>query len=480
MAKIRDVQLTKYSVEMYSKYALYSTEMRATPDYRDGLQSIHRRILWSMHELGLKSTVEKAIKSARVVGDTIGKYHPHGDQAAYGAMVNIAGGKHHSNICEKLVEGTGNWGSLSDGGMAASQRYTEAKLSAFSDRVIFDPFYVPATHMVPNFDGSGLEPEVLPVLLPVLILNGQFGIAPGVQCSVPCFTRDSVKSLLASVYSGSVVDGALCLKHLVLRTTHGGRAAKTAENRTALRDLTRSSVSGRIVFESKMVVDPSTKTATLTRFAVDNIERPIAKLAATTGIAYASDDSGKGDQFATVVVKFSKTASVSEVARLSKLVAEAFSTASTFRLNLSHRKFNPSTGDVDISLLSPSLPALIEKWVEWRTELEVRACKHWIQVAARQLAQQNVLLCAVRNREIIIRSLDRVEPMNELIAWLAQKLKITVEAAAAIYELKVRQLRALEEAGILEAIEVIEKRSALLTHRMNNPKPEMLKQLENL
>lgn len=480
MAKIRDVELTPFTVKQYSTYALYATEMRATPDYRDGLQSVHRRILWAMHELGLRSTGETAKKSARVVGETLGKYHPHGDTACYEAMVKMAGGTHHSNVCQKLVEGVGNWGSLSDGGNAAAMRYTEAKLSAFSDRAIFNPFYVPATNMVPNFDSTETEPEVLPVLLPLLLLNGQFGIAPGVQCSVPCFTIDSIKALLAAAYAGAAVDPTLCARHLVLRTTHGGRAANTPENRAALKELYKKSISGRIVFESKMTVDRSTKTATLTRFAVNNIERPIIKLSSTNGIAYASDDTCKGDQFATVVIKFAKTASATELDKLVAVVADEFSEASTFRLNLSHRKFNPATGDVDISLLSPSLSELLNKWIEWRVELEVRACRHWIEVAARQSAQQHILLCAVRNREVIIRSLDRKEPMKELIAWLAQQLKISIETSAAIYELRVRQLRALEEPGILAEIERIEARSAALTQRMNKPLPEMLKQLSTL
>lgn len=480
MAKIKDVALTDFSVKVYSKYALYAIENRATPDYRDGLQSVHRRVLWAMHELGLKSTSEKPMKSARVVGDTLGKYHPHGDTACYKAMVTMAGGKHHSNTCQKLIEGTGNWGSLSNGCEAAAARYTEARLSAFSDRNIFDPYYVPAVNMVPNFDSSGQEPEVLPVLLPVLLLNGKFGIAPGLRCDIPCFTLDSIKALLAAVYGGAAVTADLCSRHLVLRTTHGGRAAKTRANREALAELYKRSISGTIAFESRVAYNEATKTATVTAFAVDRLERPLKNLSDMAGIAYASDDSRAGDPYATVVVRFNKTCDAPTAQLLLQEVKNAFACNASFRLNVSHRKFVESLGDVEIGLLSPSLVELIDLWVQWRVELEVKATEHWIGITLTKTARQNILLCAVRNRVIIMESLERKEPIAELAVWLARRLDISPQDARAIYELQLLRLRALEEKPILDEIKRIEEERKALVARKNKPLPAMLKQLEHL
>jgi DNA gyrase/topoisomerase IV subunit A len=476
--KIRDTELTHFAIKQYTVFATYAIEMRATPDFRDGLQAVHRRVLWAMHGLGLRAKREQPVKSARVVGQTLGLYHPHGDSACYGAMVNLAGTKTSSNIAQKLIEGSGNWGSLSDDGFA-SMRYTEAKLSEFSDRVIFDPFYLPAINMVPNFDGSTVEPEVLPVLLPVLLLNGKFGIAPGVQCSVPCFTLESVKALLAAIYAGEPVTPQLLYKWLRFRTTYGGRAAVNEENKLAIKSFFKSNA-GAVEFKSKVDYDAKTKTFTLTRFAVDNITRPIAKIHSLQGVQSAADESKKGDEFATVIVKCSKTCSEADVKRIGNAIEKEFGKRTSFTLNLSHRKFNPTTGGVDISILAPTMVELLTKWIEWRTDLETRACAHWIDTAQRQIDHQKLLVLAVNNREIILKSLDRKDSMPELEAWLAKQLNISVADAHTIYELKIRQLRSLELEEIMATIKEITVRKLALEQRKIKPAAFMLKQLDKL
>ncbi len=181
---LEDVKLqqTEIHAEMkncYIDYAMSVIVGRALPDVRDGLKPVHRRILYSMHELGL--TADKPYKkSARIVGDVLGKYHPHGDTAVYDAMVRMA---QDFNIRYTLVDGHGNFGSI-EGFGAAAMRYTEARMAPFAAEMLRD-IGKETVDFVPNFDGDEKEPVVLPSRFPNLLVNGSNGIAVGMATSIP-------------------------------------------------------------------------------------------------------------------------------------------------------------------------------------------------------------------------------------------------------------------------------------------------------
>jgi len=163
----------------YLAYALSTIVSRALPDVRDGLKPVHRRILYAMQSMRLTDTA-KMRKSAAVVGEVIGKYHPHGDQAAYDAMVRMA---QDFSLRYPLIEGSGNFGSL-DGDSPAAMRYTETRLSAFAGLLLRD-IDQGTTEFRPTYDAMGEEPDVLPSAIPNLLLNGSSGIAVGMSCSFP-------------------------------------------------------------------------------------------------------------------------------------------------------------------------------------------------------------------------------------------------------------------------------------------------------
>jgi DNA gyrase subunit A len=177
--KILPVDIRKEMKKSYIDYAMSVIVSRALPDVRDGLKPVHRRILYSMHELGL--TPEKGYrKCARIVGDVLGKYHPHGDTAVYGALVRMA--QDFSQRCI-LVDGHGNFGSV-DGDSAAAMRYTEAKMSKITVQMLRD-INKETVDYVPNFDGEEKEPSVLPSRFPNLLVNGSTGIAVGMATNIP-------------------------------------------------------------------------------------------------------------------------------------------------------------------------------------------------------------------------------------------------------------------------------------------------------
>ncbi len=163
----------------YLDYAMSVIVGRALPDVRDGLKPVHRRILYSMWQTGLRSSA-KFKKCATVVGDVLGKYHPHGDSAVYESLVRMA---QDFSLRDPLVRGQGNFGSL-DGDRAAAYRYTEAKLSEISETLLLD-IEKDTVDFIPNFDGSHKEPKVLPAKLPNLLINGTVGIAVGMASNLP-------------------------------------------------------------------------------------------------------------------------------------------------------------------------------------------------------------------------------------------------------------------------------------------------------
>jgi DNA gyrase subunit A len=191
--KIIPVHLEDEMQSSYIDYAMSVIVGRALPDVRDGLKPVHRRIIYAMDELGLEHT-KSYKKSARIVGEVLGKYHPHGDVAVYDALVRMV---QNFSLRYPLIEGQGNFGSV-DGDAPAAMRYTEAKLAAITDELIKD-IDKDTVKFVPNFDDSLNEPSVLPSRLPNLIINGSSGIAVGMATNIPPHNLGEVADAIASL-----------------------------------------------------------------------------------------------------------------------------------------------------------------------------------------------------------------------------------------------------------------------------------------
>ena len=179
LGKIENRSIVEEMNTSYLDYAMSVIVGRALPDVRDGLKPVHRRILYSMWQTGLRSSA-KFKKCATVVGDVLGKYHPHGDSAVYESLVRMA---QDFSLRDPLIKGQGNFGSL-DGDRAAAYRYTEAKLASISEELLLD-IEKETVDFIPNFDGTHKEPKVLPAKLPNLLINGTVGIAVGMASNIP-------------------------------------------------------------------------------------------------------------------------------------------------------------------------------------------------------------------------------------------------------------------------------------------------------
>ena len=176
--------------ESYIDYSMSVIVSRALPDVRDGLKPVHRRVLYGMHDLGLRANSAYK-KSARIVGEVLGKYHPHGDSAVYDTMVRMV---QDFSLRYPLIKGQGNFGSL-DGDAPAAMRYTEARMTPIAEELLRD-LDKDTVDFVPNFDESLKEPKVMPSMLPNLLINGSSGIAVGMATNIPPHNLNEVVDAL--------------------------------------------------------------------------------------------------------------------------------------------------------------------------------------------------------------------------------------------------------------------------------------------
>src|SRR3984885_14003433 len=194
--------LGNYAERQYLDYAVSVVRGRALPDVCDGQKPVQRRILYAMNDMGLGDNA-KPVKSARVVGDVLGKYHPHGDQSAYDALVRLA---QDFSMRYPLIDGQGNFGSR-DGDGAAAMRYTEARLTPIA-KLLMDEIDMGTVDFMPNYDGSFQEPRLLPARLPFLLLNGASGIAVGMATEVPSHNLREVAAAAVAMIRDPKIDHA--------------------------------------------------------------------------------------------------------------------------------------------------------------------------------------------------------------------------------------------------------------------------------
>jgi len=200
IGKIQKAEITSELSQSYLDYAMSVIVARALPDVRDGLKPVHRRILYAMHLMGLGST-SSFTKSAKVVGEVLGKYHPHGDMAVYDSMVRMA---QDFSMRYPLIKGQGNFGSV-DGDPPAAMRYTEVKMSPISTAMLTD-IEKETVDFIDNFDATLKEPVYLPALLPNLLLMGSEGIAVGMATKIPPHNlREVVDAIVETIKKGNVV-----------------------------------------------------------------------------------------------------------------------------------------------------------------------------------------------------------------------------------------------------------------------------------
>lgn len=470
---IRDVELLKFARRKYKNYGLAVLEDRAFPDYRDGLNPVNRRILFSAYELGIRSNA-KHVKSARIVGDVLGRFHPHGDASVYDALVKMT----NTRTAVPTFDGDGNWGTLS-GKSAAAMRYTECRLSKFADDIVFNKFYMPAVDYVPNFDGSGREPLLLPTLLPMALLNGRFGIAPGATTNIPVCEFKSVLKTLHLVFSGEELTPKFLYKNLKFRSTYGGHERQvTGEARDARRSVF-TSTTGKVTLYSNVEYNAKTNQAVATTFARDTeLGKYIAKLSDLAGVQWVRDDSGTTDKYGRLTIQFKPKLTDAQYKKLVDYIDKELSSNENYCLNFTER-FIEDSGQSAAKVLPMSLTDMLAAWVTWRIALERKACAYWIKQDEREIRRLDLLIQAVDMIDYIVSLLKNAKlSTDQVYSAYAKKTKVEVEDAKYVLNRPIITLRKLDKASLQAQKKEVLNNKKSLEHRQAKPEPFLAEQVK--
>lgn len=419
----------QFTENAYLNYSMYVILDRALPHIGDGLKPVQRRIVYAMSQLGLLSTA-KYKKSARTVGDVLGKFHPHGDSACYEAMVLLA---QPFSSRYPLLDGQGNWGAPDDPKSFAAMRYTESRLSRYAD-LLLSEINLGNTEWTPNFDGTLLEPSLLPARVPNLLLNGTTGIAVGMATDIPPHNITEVVEaliLLLDRPDASLDDIMTCIK--------GPDYPTEAEIITPFAEIRElyATGGGRIKMRAKyQIEDGDIVVKALPHHASGEkiLEQIAAQMEAKRlpMVADIRDESDHEDPTRLVIVpRHSKTDT-------SALMDHLFATTDlekSYRANLNMIGIN---GKPEIK----TLPAILTEWLEFRTSTVRKRLEHRLEKVVDRLHILDGLLIAFLNIDeviAIIRNSD--QPREELI----RRFDLSQRQADAILEIRLRQLARLEE-----------------------------------
>lgn len=459
--------LAVYAERAYLDYAISVVKGRALPEVADGQKPVQRRILFSMSEMGLRSDA-KPVKSARVVGDVLGKFHPHGDQSAYDALVRLA---QSFSLRYPLIDGQGNFGSR-DGDGAAAMRYTEARLTKIATHLLLSEIDEGTVAFAPNYDGSFQEPKLLPARLPFVLLNGASGIAVGMATEIPSHNlREVATAAIALMKSpnmsstdllailpgpdfpggGQIISSASDIAQIY----EGGRGSLKVRARWSVEELARGQ--WQIVVNE---LPPATSTQRVLQ-EIEELTNPKIKLgkksltpdqsntkaAILNVLDCVRDESSKDAAVRLVFEPKSKNVEVNDFVNL--LLAHT-SLESNAPINL------VMIGN-DGRPRQKNLKDIISEWIAFRVATVTRRTEH-------RLSKVNARIHILEGRQIILLNIDKVikiirnsdEPKADLIT----AFKLSDRQAEDILEIRLRQLARLEAIKIEQELKELQTEKA--------------------
>jgi topoisomerase-4 subunit A len=473
------IGLAQYAERAYLEYALSVVKGRALPDVCDGQKPVQRRILYSMERMGLAFTSAsgpKAVKSARVVGDVLGKFHPHGDTAAYDAMVRMA-----QDFSQRypLVDGQGNFGSR-DGDGAAAMRYTEARLAPIT-RLLLDEIDEGTVDFVPNYDGSTEEPKQLPARLPFVLLNGASGIAVGLATEVPSHNlREVAAAAIALIRDEKLSDdafaalipgpdypggGQIISSDEEIRAAYTtGRGSLKVRARWKIEDLARGqwqlvvtelppgASSQKVLEEIEELTNPKVK-AGKKNLSADQTQLKVAVLAVLDAVR---DESSKD---APVRLVFEpKTRTVEQQDLINTLLAHtSLESSAPINLTMIGSDGRPS---------QKSLRQIMAEWIAFRAITVQRRTAHRL---AKVLARIHVL----EGRQLVLLNIDEViriiRESDDPKAALIARFQLSEIQADDILDIRLRQLARLEAIKIGQELSSLRGEQTKLEDILGSP-----------
>lgn len=482
MAHIGKIQPSEIVTEMqksYMDYAMSVIVARALPDVRDGLKPVHRRILYAMHQAGLHHS-SKYKKSATVVGDVLGKYHPHGDSSVYEALVRLA---QDFSMRYTLVDGQGNFGSI-DGDPAAAMRYTECRLDSIADEMLLD-IEKETVDFIPNFDGSIPEPVYLPAKLPNLLLMGSEGIAVGMATKIPPHNLTELVDAIIFLISKATID-----KKATTTVTAEGESKKfgmsfdvTLEDLMnfvqgpdfptagAIYDINEirnaySTGKGKIVMRGKAEIEEigngkSMIAITELPYQVNkaNLVAKIADLVKDKRLEGISDLRDESDRRGIrVVVELKRDAQPNKVLNNLYKYTEL---QSTFPMNV--------VALVDGTPRTLTLREILEEYLKHRHDVIYRRSEFELKEAKAREHILEGLKIAVDHIDEVIAIIKKAKDADDAKAKLMARFKLSEIQATAILDMQLRKLAALERQKIEDELAMIRETIAYLEDLLAHP-----------
>jgi len=424
--------LKDYTESAYLNYSMYVIMDRALPHIGDGLKPVQRRITYAMSELGLKAG-SKYKKSARTVGDVLGKFHPHGDSACYEAMVLMA---QPFSYRYPLVDGQGNWGSPDDPKSFAAMRYTESKLTKYAD-VLLGELGQGTVDWQPNFDGSLKEPVTLPARLPNILLNGTMGIAVGMATDIPPHNLRELAN--ACIH---VLDNPKATTQDLTQFVAGPDYPTDAEIITPKADIQKMYESGRGSVKMRAIYEIEDGDVVITALphqcsgnkVIEQIAAQMTKKKLPM-VADLRDESDHENPTRLVIIPKSNRVD------LKQLMNHLFATTDlekSYRINMNMIGINGLPQVKNLSMI-------VKEWLEYRTSTVRRRLEHRLEKVLARLHILDGLLVAFLNIDEVIEIIrHEEEPKQELM----KRFGLTDIQAESVLELKLRHLAKLEEMRI--------------------------------
>jgi len=445
------------------EYGVYTVENRAIPEMHDGLKPVQRRVLWAAHKLGFKSS-GTTYKTARLSGDVIGKYHPHGSINVDDAINNMIEG----TPCP-LLHGQGNFGSYTNSAPAAAARYTEVKLNKVSESLLLDPYYLKVVPLVVNYDGQEMEPAYLPSKLPFVLALAQQGIAVGITVKMPSYTLKSLRDVVVAILKGE--DNTKKLSKLMeFSSAYGGKVVSddkeqhtvftnSMSNLTLMCDYT-------IVEDSKMII-----TGLHPEWNYDN-KWPKIKL--MPEVASANDLSTEDIKLEITVKKSADVETTFD--KLEKLCVGDI----TYKCNVMSRSVDmeKEIPEVASKFYSLSPYKILLHWIKWRLLLEKLALRQEMKELKSELVRERLLLLACQSLDVIFSLLKKRN--IDKVAQLAKELDISIDDAKYIWSIAVGRLDKLNEDTQVQKIKELRTRADAIKVDFDNPKKPVLKDLQQI
>lgn len=434
-------EFTKYAMK---RYILETVEDRAIPEFKDGLKPVQRKILWTMHKLGLRYDLAYK-KSARVEGSVMGLFHPHG--SCYSSMVTLA----QPNKKYFLLDGQGNWGSYS-GDPAAASRYSECKPSKLSDICLLDKDYLKVVPYMLNYDGTEKEPVYLPARLPFILLNRSVGIATAVSAFLPCFKLGPLIDVCIKYLKDNTID--LTELNWEFAGIYGGHCLSSKEKIKEMLEKGR----GGIDFEPDYQLCKN--ELVITGLQDDfNVEKVASTLRDMTEVKSFRDESAE-NQIRLVIKLNCKPTDKTAMDKILKVLR----TRDNYQINILHRLYNEEKQEVETYYSETNVIKVLKNWCKFRIKLEKDYINYLIGEKKKDLSYQELLYSASENLEIIFSALKKKEPS----AYLMKELSWTEDQCNIVLDLPVKRLSKLNGEKTKELIQNIKKDLKVLENKFIN------------